>query len=164
MKKPIYLYGFMGCGKSYLGRKAANAFGLSFVDLDDYIVKREGAEIAEIFRKNGKMYFKSLELSALSEVRADIISLGGGALNESPGAAAYAKKHAVVVFINTDFDACYGRIKSDGAEKRPNAAGKTKEELFALYNSRIEHYREVADYTIKGEDEWSFIMQELKQW
>ncbi|MDR2533077.1 MAG: shikimate kinase [Oscillospiraceae bacterium] len=162
--KPVYLYGFMGCGKSYVGRRLSRETGAFCVDLDEFIAGREGMEIAEIFAKHGKEYFKNLELSALKEVKADVISLGGGSLLENPEAAAYAKENAVVIFIDTDFDTCYERIKSNGAEKRPNAAGKTKEKLCELYKSRLGHYKKVADYTAEGEDICSFITQKLRLW
>jgi shikimate kinase len=150
MQKPIYLYGFMGCGKSFLARKS----GLDYIDLDEQI-----GDISEIFTAHGEKYFRELELLTLKGLCAPLISLGGGALT-NPEAAAYAKENAIVVFIDTPFEVCFERIKGDKA--RPLAANKTKEKLFELYNSRLEHYREVADYTIKGEEEWLSIMQELK--
>jgi shikimate dehydrogenase len=152
--KPIYLYGFMGCGKSHYGRKLAREAALRHIDLDERI-----GNVAEIFAKHGEAHFRALELNALRSAEADIISLGGGAL-KSAEAAAFARANAVVVFIDTPFETCYERIKGD--KSRPLAASKTKDELFTLYESRLLHYREVADYTIKGEDEWLSIMQELR--
>jgi shikimate kinase len=152
MQKPIYLYGFMGCGKSYIARKS----GLDYIDLDKQL-----GDIPKIFAEHGEKYFRELEFNALKIANADIISLGGGALT-NPESAKYAKENAVVVFIDTDFEVCYERIKND--KNRPLAANKSKEELFALYNSRLEHYRNAADYTIKGEDEWLSITQKLRQW
>ncbi|MCL2637117.1 MAG: shikimate kinase [Oscillospiraceae bacterium] len=152
MIKPIYLYGFMGCGKSHLARRS----GLDYVDLDEFI-----GDIPQIFAEHGEQYFRELELSTLKEVNAPLVSLGGGALT-NPETAKYAKENAVVVFIDTDFEVCYERIKGDSSQIRPLAVSKTKEELLALYNLRLPHYREIADYTIKGENEWLSIMQELK--
>ncbi|MCL2020149.1 MAG: shikimate kinase [Oscillospiraceae bacterium] len=150
--KPVYLYGFMGSGKSYTGRKAASETGLCFVDLDEYITKREGINIPEIFKTRGEKFFRSVELKALQEVESDIISLGGGALT-NPETALYAKEHAIVIFLNTPFDICFERIKNDGDDKRPNAAGKSKEELFTLYKVREEHYKKTADYILTDERE-----------
>jgi len=154
--KTICLYGFMGCGKSYIGRKIAQELDLSFIDLDDCI-----GNIPEIFAKCGEKRFRELEFNALRENRADIISLGVGALT-NPDAAAFARENAVVIFIDTPFYVCYERIKND--KNRPLAASKTKEELLALYNSRSEHYKNAADYIIKGEEECLSIMRKLKQW
>ena len=156
--KPICLYGFMGCGKSYAGHKAASETGLSYLDLDEYIANREGISIPEIFSKSGEEYFRSLELSALREVKANIISLGGGALTNHE-TAAYAKENVIVIFIDTPFEVCYKRIKNDLS--RPNAANKTKEELFMLYKSREEQYRNAADYTEKKLNRIINLIKEL---
>jgi shikimate kinase len=158
--KTVYLYGFMGCGKSHTGRRAARTSGAFFADLDEFIKEREGMEIAEIFSRHGEKYFRELEFSALSDIEADVISLGGGALTNSE-AADFAKKNAVVIFIDTAFEVCYERIAND--KSRPKAAGKTKDELFELYQSRLGHYREVADFTLEGEEACLFITRELKQ-
>ncbi|MCL2077750.1 MAG: shikimate kinase [Oscillospiraceae bacterium] len=154
--KPIYLCGFMGCGKSYTGRKSARETGIRHIDLDDFLVGREKMEISEIFKKYGEKHFRNLEFEALCEISSEvsefhpaIISLGGGALT-NPETAAFAKKNAVVIFIDTPFDTCYERVKNDVS--RPNAAGKSKEELFALYKSREEHYKKAADYIKTGGD------------
>jgi len=156
--KPVYLYGFMGCGKSYLGRKIAREAGLSYVDLDEYIIEREGMEISDIFAQFGEEHFRNVEFQALREICANIISLGGGALI-NPQAAEYAKKHAVVVFINTPFEVCYKRIKGD--ERRPNAAEKSQEELHELYKAREGHYKAVADYTVSHESELFSLINQL---
>ncbi|MCL2697503.1 MAG: shikimate kinase [Oscillospiraceae bacterium] len=148
MIKPIYLYGFMGCGKSYIAKKS----GLDFIDLDEYIVRLKGIEIAEIFVKYSEQYFRELELAALKELNVPLVSLGGGAL-KTPETAKYAKENAVVIFIDTPFEVCCKRIKIDGLHRRPLAENKTKEGLFELYNSRLPHYRNVADYIVKGEEE-----------
>jgi shikimate kinase len=156
--KPVYLYGFMGCGKSYIGRKSAFEAGLCFVDLDMYITEREGVQISAIFASGGEEHFRRVESSALSEVSADVISLGGGTLT-NPDAAAYAKENAVVIFIDTPFETCYERIKND--KNRPNAVNKSKDELLALYQAREKHYREAADYTLETPDEIINLIREL---
>ena len=79
----IFLIGYMGCGKTSLGRKLAHATGLRFVDMDAAIEEREGASVADIFRYEGEEYFRSRErrlIDELAESEEDmIISTGGGA-------------------------------------------------------------------------------------
>src|SRR5207244_9786329 len=82
----IYLVGFMGCGKSTIGRALAEELGWSFCDLDDDIERREGLTISEIFDIRGEAAFREAESAALQErirtvVRGQpqVISLGGGA-------------------------------------------------------------------------------------
>ena len=57
----IFLVGYMGCGKSSLGRKVAKAGNMRFVDMDSIIEEREGAAISDIFRYEGEEYFRQRE-------------------------------------------------------------------------------------------------------
>src|SRR5258708_39477419 len=82
----IFLAGFMGCGKTTIGRALADGLGWSFFDLDDEIERRENAAISEIFDARGEAEFRQAETAALQErVRAvergrpHAIALGGGA-------------------------------------------------------------------------------------
>src|ERR1700719_1326837 len=61
----IYLVGFMGCGKSIVGRALADELGWSFIDLDEDIEKRAGASIADVFDTQGEANFRALESEAL---------------------------------------------------------------------------------------------------
>jgi shikimate kinase len=77
----IYLTGFMGTGKSEVGRLLAAAKRWTFVDLDERIEEEEGASIPEIFRDKGEAYFRTRERSALAAVAAatdTVVSCGGG--------------------------------------------------------------------------------------
>ncbi len=82
----IYLVGFMGSGKSTVGRLLAQRLAWDFVDLDAEIERRVGAPIAEIFEREGEPAFRDLEHEALNEQvrhvrrgRARVVALGGGA-------------------------------------------------------------------------------------
>ena len=78
----IFLAGYMGSGKSLLGKKLANRLDHDFLDLDDQIELMEGDNIHDIFNKNGELYFRKLETKVLKDVLEDpsdlVISLGGG--------------------------------------------------------------------------------------
>lgn len=79
----IYLIGYMGCGKSYWGRRLADSLNFDFVDLDDLIEEREDMTIPDIFSQFGETSFRKREQSALLSTqelkRPTIISTGGGA-------------------------------------------------------------------------------------
>lgn len=76
----ILLIGFMGCGKTSLGKKLAKKMGYGFVDLDKVIEQNEKLTIPEIFKIKGETYFRELESKWLSQYKENnfVISLGGG--------------------------------------------------------------------------------------
>ena len=61
----IYLLGFMGCGKSTIGKKLAEHTGLQFIDMDDYIEKRNYKTVPQIFAREGETEFRKKERKAL---------------------------------------------------------------------------------------------------
>ncbi len=79
--KPVFLIGYMGCGKTTLGEVLAQQMGVPFIDLDEYIERQQGMTIVEIFAREGEERFRQLETAALGEVAAMdgvIIACGGG--------------------------------------------------------------------------------------
>ncbi|MGY5851314.1 shikimate kinase [Salegentibacter sp. F14] len=78
----IFLAGYMGSGKSLLGKQLAKRMNHDFLDLDDQIEIMEGNSIHDIFNKKGELYFRKLETNALKDVLEDpsdlVVSLGGG--------------------------------------------------------------------------------------
>ena len=80
--KPLFLVGYMGCGKSTLGRKLARRLGVDFIDTDALVEEREGASVADVFRYEGEERFREAERRVLDEVIAGasfaVVSTGGG--------------------------------------------------------------------------------------
>lgn len=77
----VFLIGFMGCGKTTLGRKLANRLGYEFFDLDDELEKQAGMSIADYFRDHGEAKFRELESAVLKQTpypEQAIVSTGGG--------------------------------------------------------------------------------------
>ena len=139
----IYLCGFMGCGKSRIGRELAKKTGMSFADLDAYIVEHEKMPIPEIFERFGEPHFRELEAKYIREMPDNsVVALGGGAIiNENT--AKTAKQTGKVVFLDADFETCYGRIKNDS--NRPLAYNNPKEKVRELFDTRRPIYTERAD-------------------
>ncbi len=80
-QKNIYLSGFMGSGKTTVGKLLANCLGISFIDTDSLIEKKTGMTISQIFSKKGESFFREQErlvLLSLSHESPSVISLGGG--------------------------------------------------------------------------------------
>ena len=65
--KPLFLVGYMGCGKSTLGRKLARRLGVPFADTDALVERREGASVADVFRYEGEAFFRRIEREVLEE-------------------------------------------------------------------------------------------------
>src|SRR3954469_10965926 len=80
----IFLTGFMGVGKTTVGKLLAKERGVAFIDTDHWIEKHAGKTVAEIFAKDGEERFRELEREALAELARDsssrVIGLGGGAI------------------------------------------------------------------------------------
>ncbi|WP_010522284.1 shikimate kinase [Aquimarina agarivorans] len=82
MHKNIILLGYMGCGKSSVGKQLAIMNQMNYMDLDDYIEQKEGMTINEIFSTKGEVYFRKIEGNYLNESLVNlnnaVLSLGGG--------------------------------------------------------------------------------------
>lgn len=158
--RPIYLCGFMGCGKSTIGVQLAKKLGRGFIDLDSYIEKREGMTIPEMFAEKGEPFFRERETAALRDIPRSIgvIATGGGALLTENNAE-IARSVGTVVYIDVPFELCYARINGD--KNRPIAAGSTKEELLERYNSRHPLYTAHSDIIVDGSGTPMQIVQEI---
>ena len=132
----LFLCGFMGCGKSALGRALSKRLELPLIDTDDYIVKTQGMSIPEIFEKYGEPYFREIEAKAIADLSQQeaVISCGGGAiLNDKT--AEIARENGIVILLDQSFDVCYSRIKDD--KNRPLVQKNTKEQLREIYKLEI---------------------------
>lgn len=161
MNSSVYLCGYMGCGKSHIGRMLASQMGRELIDLDKYIVTKEGLSIPEIFDKFGEPHFRKLEAKYIRELSGGkIVATGGGALINSE-TARFARESGVSVYINTSFNICYRRIKGD--TNRPLVMNNTPEQLEELYNKRAEIYKQNATYMVNGNTRDSIIAEEIKK-
>ncbi len=144
----IYLCGFMGCGKSHIGRMLAAAMGRTFADLDRVITEGEQMSIPTIFEKYGEPYFRKLEARYIRELSDGyIVATGGGALINDE-TAEYAREAGLSVYINCAFDICYRRIRGD--VNRPLVMQNTYEQLKALYDKRDAIYRKNSMCMVNG--------------
>ncbi len=150
----IYLVGFMGSGKSTVGRALADELGWNFLDLDEQIEKEQGTAIASIFEERGEPEFRRLESEALQRcVRSvqsghpRVISLGGGAFLH-PENLDLVSNNGVSVWLDCPLDVIERRIAS--FTHRPLA--RDPDHLRHLYEVRREGYAR-ADYRIDIKDD-----------
>lgn len=154
----IFLIGYMGCGKTTLGKRLAEQTGFSFLDLDGYIEQRYLKTVATIFAEMGQDAFREIERKALIEV-ADfenvVIATGGGApcffdnidVMNNAGLTVYIKMTPAQLAF---------RLEHSRAGKRPLIAGKTGEELRQFIEEGLqqrEQYYLQAKLILSGTDD-----------
>ena len=139
----IALAGFMGVGKSTMGRLLATELSRSFVDTDEVAQLRIGRSIVECFQAGDEAIFREAEAEAVREALTgppSVIALGGGAtLREDTRALLLAK--ALLVYLHVTWDEVEQWI-SDYAATRPLLQGKSVPEIRELYLSRLAVYRQ----------------------
>jgi shikimate kinase len=128
--KRIFLVGYMGAGKTTLGKAFARKMQLSFIDLDWYIEQRYHRTIGEIFTQEGETAFRELERNMLHEV-ADfedvIISTGGGTPCFFDNID-YMNRCGITVFLNADISVLFTRLRI-AKQARPILQGMDDEQL-----------------------------------
>jgi len=151
----IYLVGFMGCGKTTIGRRLAGRIGWHFGDLDHDIEKAHGSSVQQIFAEHGEEHFRDLEYHALktrvSEVergKPSVLALGGGTFVR-PENYALLENNGVTLWLDAPFELIRKRVPADGS--RPLATDPVK--FRELFDSRRKLYQ-LADHrvTIESED------------
>jgi shikimate kinase/3-dehydroquinate synthase len=138
------LVGFMGAGKTTVGRIVAQRLGQPFVDSDVLIEQRLGRSIRDIFRTEGETYFRELEHATVAELvggEEAVIALGGGAV-EDPRTRAVLR-NARVIYLRVDYDEAMSRVQGDVCRpmlRRPD--------LDDLYKRRLPVYEGLSVLTI----------------
>lgn len=159
----LALIGFMGAGKSSVGRLVANTLHFTFLDTDDVIEARAGKSIADIFAQQGEPAFRQLECGLVEELThrdRTVISTGGG-LPVNPANLASLKTHALVVCLWASAEKIFERVRHQTHRpllNNPDPLGKIRS-LFAarepfyhqadvLVNTEMRSIKEVAHQVI----------------
>jgi len=144
----VVLVGFMGSGKSSVGREIANKTGAGFVDMDIWIEKKEGRTIRDIFSNDGEAAFRSIEKAALEEiliVKGQVVAAGGGAFLDRESQK-LMKAYAPVVYLEVKAETVLRRLAGD--ERRPLLQEKDRDAVAqSLLDRRIPEYSR-ADYAV----------------
>lgn len=145
----ICLVGFMGSGKTTIGRALSDKQHMAWVDLDAYIEKKANQCIRDIFQEFGEAYFRRLEQEALKELlgKKDIIISTGGGVITTPRNVAVLKEEQTI-YLKYPFDTLYERIAGDS--NRPLAT--SYEALYERFKSRLDLYEAASRVTINCQD------------
>ena len=140
--KPIFLIGYMGCGKSTLGRALQNVTGLQFIDLDHYIENRFRSTISELFALRGEEGFRRIEAAMLDEVSqfSDVVIACGGGTPCFFNNMDLMNNRGLTVWLTTPVNRLFERLQRNRS-KRPILANKTDEELMEFITSALEDRR-----------------------
>ncbi|MFH1655386.1 MAG: shikimate kinase [Candidatus Omnitrophota bacterium] len=148
MKKNIALVGFMGAGKTVVGKELSKRLGMRFVDSDDIIVEREHQPITDIFAKSGEVYFRKIEKEVIKDLCSKdglVIACGGGVVLDKENMSNLSK-NGVIIYLHATPNVIFQRTKS--YKHRPLLNVKDpKKEIEKILESRMQFYNQ-ADFTI----------------
>lgn len=159
LRKPIFLCGMMGSGKSTVGRKLAAELNVPFCDLDVLIIEKTGLSIPEIFEQKGESGFRSQERSLLireSQYFKGVMALGGGSL-QNQHIVDHLKIYGWLIFLDVPHSVISKRVAGDanrpmlktGSTKQEETNGRLKIET--LLKQRLPLYRQ-AEITVSADD------------
>ena len=159
----IYLAGFMGCGKTTVGRRLAARLQWDFVDLDDETERKSGMKIADVFEQLGEPAFRAIERQALLEqisfvhrCWARVVALGGGTF-VAPGNRETLEQAGISIWLNAPVDQLWERVTSEN--QRPLARDRQAFEM--LFEQRAPGYAK-SDFTVQaGSDGPDKVVDEI---
>lgn len=134
--RTVFLVGYMGAGKTTVGRALSLRLGLPFEDLDDRIQLREGKTIKQIFRESGEAEFRRAESAALRELLGElgpsprVVALGGGAFVQPGNAALIEQAGGHSVFLDAPVDELLRRCEDEPAKRPLRQDAKQFRELY----------------------------------
>ena len=139
--KPVFLIGYMGCGKTTLGEVLARQMQCRFIDLDDFIEARQGMSIVRIFDEMGENRFRELETEALSEVTAmqDVVVSCGGGTPCHGDHMALMNQAGITVWLTTSPERITARLLlPEQKAKRPKIVNLPDEAVLPLVEKELQ--------------------------
>ncbi len=165
----IFLIGFMGSGKTFLGRKLAVLLDRQFIDLDLILEGEEGKSISEIFDSAGEAYFREREAKVLRGIPKNVtavVATGGGTPCYHEGIQ-WMNDHGLTVYLNPSSDILFERLKNQ-ITHRPLLNLKSDDDLVGFIQSKLEErtrFYSLAHITVSTDDvSAEAIAEELKSY
>lgn len=157
----IFLWGFMGSGKTTLGKELANRLGFRFLDLDSLMEEREKMKVAEIFSQNGEQYFRKLEHETLKQTftlsENIVVSTGGGTpcyFNN----ADLMNEAGISVYLRVTPKSIKKRLSEVQIDSRPMIKNLPWTKIMELYQKRQSCY-ESAQIIVSNNNHWAYALQ-----
>ena len=156
MKENIILIGFMGVGKTSLGKLLASKLGRAFIDLDEKIERDSNMTIPQIFEMHGEKYFRELEKAAVREVTVRknlVIATGGGTVKDEENLQ-LLKNSGVIICLTADAEEIFRRTEKRGERPVLDGGGSERLETIKKLLAEREKFYSQADFKIDT-TEWS---------
>lgn len=148
----IILCGFMGSGKTLIGKKLAKKLDREFCDMDRYIENAQGKKVSEIFAQSGEQAFRKIEnetVKQISKKKNMIIACGGGTILSEENVKEFNKSGGLIIFLDVPLAALQERLKRD--KRRPLLQVPNRREVIEdLHKKRMPRYKKAADVTINA--------------
>lgn len=149
IRRQVFLLGFMGCGKTTVGKLLSLRLGWSFLDVDEEIERRQGRTIRQIFEQDGEPYFRQVESKLLEETLARgskeslVVALGGGTIAQPINAQRICANGAITIWLDCPLEELRSRCR--GLNHRP--LFRDAETFEQLYRQRLPFYQQ-ADFRV----------------
>jgi len=147
MKQNLILIGFMGSGKSTVGRELAKVLEMTFVDTDHYIENKEKMKIKEIFALKGEKYFREIEakyVREISKMNNTVISTGGGVVASDTNIM-LLKRSGFVIYLDCTVECIYMRVSRRNTRPLLNDAEDLHSRIVELLSERVGNYKKYMD-------------------
>lgn len=162
----IVIIGFMGSGKTRVGKRLAQDLGLSFIDVDKVIVKKMNMSIRELLQKFGEPFYRALETMAIKDLIQEkekmVISLGSGLPMQEQNEP-YIKKLGTILYLKGSYLTLKKRL--EGSSKDPILDGDDRDEkIKKLLKQRDPVYEKYADITVvTGVKPFEGLIEEIEE-
>jgi|SRR5690554_5975349 len=166
--KRVFLIGFMGAGKTSIGKKLANSFGLPFLDVDSLLVEKHKMSINDFFQKYGEKAFREEETRVLKEIIATyseaIIAVGGGlpCFNEN---MTLINKEGISIYLHRPAKELFARLRNK-KEDRPLIRDLSDDELLAFIEGQLlkrEQFYNQAHLKVGRDEQKLNLLKEMLQ-
>jgi 3-dehydroquinate synthase len=140
----IVLTGFMGTGKTSVGKELARKLGYEFIDTDTLIEQKEGVPISIIFKKKGEEYFRALEqtmIKEVSQIRNVVIATGGGVIKNKKNVENLGRR-GIIVWLKADPEIILKRVMTEGGKRPLLDVKEPLQEINKLLAERLKLYEQ----------------------
>jgi shikimate kinase len=150
MKQNLILIGFMGSGKSSVGRQLSKVLDMKFIDTDNYIEKKVNMRVKDIFTLKGEEYFRHLEREFIQEIAKmnhTVIATGGGVISSKQNIT-LLKKNGFVVYLDCTLDCILERVSRRNTRPLLNNVKDLRGRVIELLEQRLNNYHKYMDASV----------------